>query len=81
MLATTSPVTVPTSAVRQNLLPNQIAALQPSVEASLFARSNVQTVSGCSFQICKGPVTIAQERQETKPLKRRRIFIESDDDE
>ena len=53
-----------------------------ATEVPLFAGSNVHTISGCSFHIYRGPVTIQQNKEETrKPSKRRRLVIDSDVDD
>jgi ribosomal protein S12 len=54
-----------------------------ATEVPLFAGSNVHTISGCSFHIYRGPVTIQQNKEETrKSSKRRRLHvIDSDVDD
>ena len=78
LATTSSAATSSADLVHQVKSRNQISAIQQMVAPPLFAGSNVQTVSSCSFQVYQGPVTIVQE---TKPPKRRRITIESDEDE
>ncbi len=50
---------------------------------TLFAGSkNVHTISGCSFHIYRGPVTVQQNHETTgKPNKRHRLVIDSDVDD
>jgi hypothetical protein len=59
-------------------------ACQQATEVPLFAGSNVHTISGCSFHIYRGPVTIQQNNdveEARKASKRRRIVIDSDEDD
>ena len=54
-----------------------------TTEFPLFAGSNVH-MAGCNFHIYNGPVTIVQQNQQEgmgKSNKRRRLVIESDEDE
>ena len=43
---------------------------------AVFARANINSISGCQFQIFNGPVKIIQDSH-----KRRRFVIESDDED
>ncbi len=53
-----------------------------ATEVPLFAGSNVHTISGCSFHIYRGPVTVQQNHETTgKSNKRRRLVIDSDVDD
>ena len=53
-----------------------------ATEVPLFAGSNVHTISGCNFHIYCGPVTVQQNHEETgKSNKRRRLVIDSDEDD
>ena len=47
-----------------------------AIEVPLFAGSNVHTISGCSFHIYRGPVTIQQNKEAMrKSSKRCRLHV------
>ncbi len=53
-----------------------------ATEVPLFAGLNVHTISGCSFHIYRGPVTVQQNHETTgKSNNRRRLVIDSDVDD
>ena len=53
-----------------------------ATEVPLFAGSNVDTISGSNFHIYCRPVTVQQNHEETgKSNKRRRLVIDSDEDD
>ena len=56
--------------------------ISTSHRSAFFAESNVHTISGCSFHIYRGPVTVQQNHETTgKSNKRRRLVIDSDVDD